>query len=110
MSDHDVGTANLTRSCNEAVIMSLLEKGPLHGYQLALESERLGGTLFAFKHGTLYPILHSMEKRGLIEGVWHGKKKAYTITTKGREFRDLQKQSWMKYLKTFLRLIDGEIL
>lgn len=57
---------SLSRSCNEVLILSVLSSGPHHGYQLALELEEKSQGAFRFQHGTLYPILHKLEKSGLI--------------------------------------------
>lgn len=48
----------------------MLGRGSMHGYQLAFECEQRGGGLFAFKHGTLYPILRTLEHDDLIQGLW----------------------------------------
>ncbi len=61
---------SLTKHFNEALILSALRRGAKHGYQLALDIEERSGGRFGFKHGTLYPILHKLEKDGLIEGAW----------------------------------------
>ena len=61
---------NLTKSLNETLILSILVNEKLHGYQLALEIEKKSDGLFKFNHGTLYPILHKLEKQGLISGSW----------------------------------------
>jgi PadR family transcriptional regulator, regulatory protein PadR len=66
-----------------------LERGPRHGYQLALEIEERSGGYFPFNHGTLYPILHRLEKEGWIAGSWtdpeQGRpRKEYGLTEAGR--------------------------
>lgn len=85
-----VEAQNLTKSCNEALILACLTPGPKHGYKLALEIEQRSEGAFKFNHGTLYPILHKLEKNGLIEGRWSNdgqrrKRKRYTITRRGAE-------------------------
>jgi len=61
---------NLTKNCNEILILAVLFKEKKHGYQIALEIEEKSDGLFKFNHGTLYPILHKLEKEGLIKGTW----------------------------------------
>ena len=61
---------NLSKHCNESLILSILLPGEKHGYQLALELEEKSNGLFKFNHGTLYPILHKLEKENLIKGFW----------------------------------------
>lgn len=109
MSDTSIQVSGLTRDCNETVLLAILSEGPLHGYQIALKSAELPGGYFSFKHGTLYPILHSLEKKGLIQGVWSGKKKAYTMTEQGEMFMESRKQSWLHFTSAFLQVIDRSI-
>ena len=61
---------NLTKNCNEALILSSLLSEKKHGYELAVDIEKKSDGLFKFNHGTLYPILHKLEKEGLINGIW----------------------------------------
>lgn len=80
---------NLTRSLNEVLILGTLQAGPRHGYQIALEIEERSGGYFALNHGTLYPILHQLEKEGLIVGEWDDgrsrrRRKEYALTPAGR--------------------------
>ena len=104
---------SLSKHFNEALILSSLQKGPKHGYQLALDIEERSGGRFEFKHGTLYPILHKLEKEGLIEGAWseegqRGKRKRYQLTRDGEQYlRDLR-SSWRSLLGSFEDLISEE--
>ena len=103
---------NLTKHFNEALILSVLQKGPKHGYQLALDIEEGSGGRFEFKHGTLYPILHKLEK-GLIEGAWseegqRGKRKRYQLTRDGKQYLKVLRTSWTSLLGCFVDLIGEE--
>ncbi len=78
----------LVRTMNEVLILACLRSGRKHGYQIALDVERDTGGAFAFQHGTLYPILHRLEKEGLITGSWDDgggrRRKVYGLTAEGR--------------------------
>ncbi len=113
MSKADVTSQTLTKNCNEALILAALTDGPRHGYQLALDVEERSQGFFRFKHGTLYPILHKLEKEGLIKGVWtqegpRGKRKSYALTSKGLSFARKQRQSWRTFIEHFLIAIGPE--
>ena len=110
MAEPDVEAQNLTKSCNEALILAALTEGPRHGYQLALDIEGRGEGFFKFKHGTLYPILHKLEKGGLIAGTWsdegpRGKRKRYALTAKGRRYAQRQRESWRIFIDRFLAVL-----
>lgn len=87
---------HLPKACNEALILAALAGEARHGYQIVLDLEERSGGAFQFKHGTLYPILHRLEKEGLIEGAWsdegpRGKRKAYQLTPAGRAYAAQQR-------------------
>ncbi|MBC8182444.1 helix-turn-helix transcriptional regulator [candidate division KSB1 bacterium] len=109
----DFGIPNLTKNCNEILILTILFKEKKHGYQLALEIEERSNGSFKFNHGTLYPILHKLEKEGLIKGTWKQegpkrKRKYYSITAKGKKYAKKQLEEWQKFFKNFFN-ITGEI-
>jgi PadR family transcriptional regulator PadR len=103
---------NLTKSLNETLILSILVNEKLHGYQLALEIEKKSDGLFKFNHGTLYPILHKLEKQGLISGSWKQegpkrKRKYYKITGKGRKHINAQRLEWEEIYKLLFNILGG---
>jgi len=104
---------NLTKSFNEAVILASLAEGPKHGYQLVLVlSERSEG-MIEFNHGTLYPILHKLEKQGLIKGTWsekpnERKRKSYTLLPKGRRYARDQREAWRLFVRRFFAVVGME--
>lgn len=102
----EVQTQNLVKSCNEALILASLREGPRHGYQLALDIEERSDGLFRFHHGTLYPILHKLEKEGLIAGRWSDedggrKRKSYRLTAAGADYARAQLESWALFFRGF---------
>ncbi len=106
-------TQNLTRGCNELLILGVLTDGKKHGYQLALELEERSDGFFRFNHGTLYPILHKLEKDGLIRGQWkeessRRKRKLYSLTAKGRKRARARVVLWRQFFERFFT-ITGEM-
>jgi DNA-binding PadR family transcriptional regulator len=107
------GITNLAKNCNEALILAILFEGKKHGYQLALEIEEKSEGYFKFNHGTLYPILHKLEKEGFIKGTWKQegpkrKRKYYTLTSGGKKYGGEQLAEWLKFFNHFLDIV-GEI-
>ena len=62
--------SSLAKNFNEAIIISTLIDSDRHGYEIALEIEEKSNKEFKLNHGTLYPILHKLEKERLIKGIW----------------------------------------
>ncbi|MGD8277380.1 MAG: PadR family transcriptional regulator [Gemmatimonadota bacterium] len=93
---------NLSPGCNEVLILTALERGAGHGYQLAVDLEEQSEGFFEFKHGTLYPILHKLEKDGLIEGTWsdegqRGRRRHYRVTAKGKKYARALREGWRDF-------------
>jgi PadR family transcriptional regulator PadR len=101
---------NLTKNCNESLILAILESGKKHGYQIALEIEERSTGLFRFNHGTLYPILHKLENDSLIEGRWQQegpkrKRKYYSLTKSGINYLNTQKLEWDNFFKHLFEIL-----
>ena len=72
----------------DLIILRLLKSKPRWGYEINMAiRDRFRVYLSA---GTLYPLLHSLEDGGRIEGVWESEKgrgrRIYQITQNGIEF------------------------
>ncbi len=106
----------LARSLHEILILAVLRDGARHGYQIALEIEERSGGFFSFNHGTLYPILHHLEREGLIDGRWEAgegrrKRKEYTLSAQGRARLRERAGDWealWEQLLPFIREEAGE--
>ena len=79
---------SFAKGVNELLVLAALQDGPKHGYQIALEVEARSGGLFALQHGTLYPILHRLEREKRIRGSWMEeggrRRKVYALAAAGR--------------------------
>jgi len=77
----------------ELIILSLLMRGPVHGYLIAKIINDMIGPAARISHGWLYPRLSKLEREGLIaaspEAKWeqHGERqlRTYEITDAGRK-------------------------
>lgn len=110
MTEFELETQNLARSCHEALILATLADGPRHGYQLALEIEERSEGSFRFNHGTLYPILHNLESNGFIEGSWaepagKRKRRQYVLTAAGRKHLERLRDAWSTYFSSLFKVI-----
>src|SRR5688500_20331210 len=74
----------------ELLILSSLEDGQLHGYDIAREISRKSGGLLTFHVASLYPLLYKLEDRGWIGGRWveetgQRRRRYYRLTAEGRK-------------------------
>lgn len=92
----------LMKGSTSLLVLGVLEKEEMYGYQIIKELERRSENVFSMKEGTLYPILHSLEQDGLLEARWAEsesarKRKYYRITKKGLKALYSQKEEWQTY-------------
>ncbi|PYI54876.1 PadR family transcriptional regulator [Paenibacillus flagellatus] len=91
----------LLKGSTGTMLLSLLNRGDLYGYEMLKELERKSGGAFALKEGTLYPILHAMEAEGWVEAYWSEangrKRKYYRITDDGRSLLKEKKREWSEF-------------
>ena len=71
------------------LILSLLKRRPMYGYELATTVKQETNGAFEWKAGSLYPSLHKLEKDGLVRADWQGKpegrqRKYYHLTEAGQ--------------------------
>jgi PadR family transcriptional regulator, regulatory protein PadR len=81
------------------VLKLLGRRGPLHGYALATQIERMSEETLRVEEGSLYPALHRLEEAG-----WIGARGAttetgrrarvYEITAKGRKQLESEELRW----------------
>jgi len=67
----------------DIIIMAELKNGPLSGYDVISFIHNKFHLLVS--SGTVYSLLYSLERNGLIEGAWNERKRVYKITEKGRK-------------------------
>jgi DNA-binding PadR family transcriptional regulator len=100
----------LLKGSTVILILTLLERRAMYGYEMIKEIENKSEGIFTFKEGTLYPILHSLEAEGMVECYWTEtdggrKRKYYKITKLGREHMKEKQDEW----KIFRSAVDKVI-
>ena len=86
---------DLTAASSIPLILSILSQGENYGYEIIQKVHLLSDGAVEWTDGMLYPVLHKMEKRGLVDAYWKvadngRKRKYYRINEQGR--RQLQKE------------------
>jgi len=67
----------------DILILTEMKKGSLSGYDVIALLHRRFGILLS--SGTVYSLLYSLERDGLIKGVWNQRKRVYELTEKGEQ-------------------------
>ncbi len=100
---------DLLKGSSSYLLLSLLERQPMYGYQIVKELTTRSQGYFKFKEGTLYPALHRLERSGLIAGRWQmlpngRQRRYYQLTEKGEAKLALERSQWQDFL-TAVKLI-----
>ena len=81
------------------LVLSLLSTGDKYGYEMISLLELKSNHTFSLKEGTLYPILHTLERSGAVKAqereAPNGRmRRYYHITQKGLALLQEQKAEW----------------
>jgi transcriptional regulator len=92
-------SADLKRGSMELLILSVLEGGARHGYEIGKLLEFRSGGRLELRVSTLYSALYRMEDRGWIRGRWvekEGERRRcfYTLTPGGEAALEEQREEW----------------
>lgn len=104
----------LTRGSTTLMVLGLLARKVMYGYEMIKETEVLSQGVFQFKEGTLYPVLHGLEANGLIESYWSEgetarRRKYYRITKDGiAQLREKQRE-WAIFTQAVSSVVGGVV-
>ncbi|MDB6171598.1 MAG: hypothetical protein JWL59_909 [Chthoniobacteraceae bacterium] len=91
------------------LVLSVLSGGENYGYGLIQQVRALSGGQIEWTEGMLYPVLHWMEKEGMIQAQWRAaetgrKRKYYSLCENGVAALQSEKQQWIAVHKTLMTL------
>jgi PadR family transcriptional regulator PadR len=81
------------------LVLSLLKDGDKYGYEMVTELANRSDNTFQLKEGTLYPLLHTLEKNKLVTSYLQAapggrERKYYRLTAAGREQLEYKEKEW----------------
>jgi len=96
----------------DALLLAVLEGGPLHGYAV-IEALRSGsGGTFDLPTGTIYPALHRLERAGFVRSRWHvvagRRRRDYELTPSGRHALASERAGWTRFSTAVSRLLTSQ--
>ncbi len=99
----------LKRGTAELAILSVLEAGPLHGYEIGRQVEQRSGGVLRYTLAALYPLLYRMENRGWLLGEWekgqNGKRRrTYRLLPCGRKMLRPMRAEWADLFRALRRV------
>jgi PadR family transcriptional regulator PadR len=93
---------DLVQGTLDMLILRTLLFGPAHGHSIAKHIQRTTEEVLQVEHGSLYPALHRLERKGWIAGKWETAKdrnrefKFYRLTAAGRKRLAVEESKWKK--------------
>lgn len=87
------------------LVLSILAEGESYGYDILRRVKDLSGGELEWTDGTLYPLLHRLERMGRVTARWGEspegrRRKYYTITEDGRRHLADQRTQWETATRT----------
>ena len=96
----------------DMLILRTLLFGPAHGHQIARHLQRTSEDVLQVEHGSLYPALHRLEKKGWLSAQWQpaGKDlkrefKYYRLTAAGRKQLTAAESKWKQMAEAIARVM-----
>jgi transcriptional regulator len=108
MSDSE--RIDLLQGTLDLLILRTLLLGPAHGHTIAHAIEQQSDQVLQVGHGSLYPALQRLLKRGFLvaeDGLSENKRKArfYRLTAKGRKELHAEASKWSRISEAIARVL-----
>lgn len=90
---------DLVGASTALLVLTVLAREASYGYRIIRSINEEADGLFTWQEGTVYPVLHKLEKDGLVRTQWQQadtgrRRKYYYITAKGRDSLGAGKEQW----------------
>lgn len=94
--------SDLMQGTLDLLVLKTLRQGPLHGYGIAQKILVMSRQVLDVQQGSLYPALHRLERKGLVESEWkessNGRMaKVYSLTATGKKQLAAELEDWRRY-------------
>lgn len=100
----------LLKGSTGTLVLSVLEAQDMYGYRIIRELEIRSENAFEMSEGTLYPILHALEKEKYLESYWQAvdgrNRKYYHITKKGKKELAAKKEEWKSFSTNVTKVLN----
>lgn len=108
MAGSDLFTGSL-----ELLILKAVSWGPKHGYAIGQWLRQTTAEVITVQEGALYPALHRLERRGLLEEEWgvsetNREAKFYKLTPEGRKHLRQELSRWHEYARVMTLSLSAE--
>src|SRR5215468_7982809 len=96
--------SDLPQGALDLLILKVVALGPVHGYAIPNRLDQVSRGVVRVPEGSLYPALHRLEYRGLLEAGWEltetGREaRLYRLTRKGRAQLETEAAGWRRMIE-----------
>jgi transcriptional regulator len=103
---------DLLQGTLDLLVLKTLSWGPAHGYAIARWIEHLTGSVLTVGEGSLYPALHRLEERGLIDSEWQlsetkRRTKVYRLLARGRTQLRTEMSAWDDFARAIAKVLSA---
>lgn len=95
------------------LVLKLLSEKDMYGYEMIDTLRKKSQNVFELKAGTLYPLLHGLEEKGMLmvyEQEFLGKtRKYYSITKEGKKLLKSKTEEWKEYSGAIANVLALEV-
>jgi DNA-binding PadR family transcriptional regulator len=95
----------------DLLVLAVLADGAKHGYAVIEALKTRSDEAFDLPEGTVYPVLHRLERSGHLRSEWsmaHGRRRrTYHLTDKGRRAFGEQRRQWADFTSAVEGVLGG---
>jgi PadR family transcriptional regulator, regulatory protein PadR len=114
MTTHEetLNRIELLQGTLDMLILRTLVLGPAHGHQIAKHIQRTTDAVLQVEHGSLYPALHRLERKGWVTARWEtpkdGKRefRYYRLTPAGKKQLAAERSKWKLLVESIARVME----
>ncbi len=104
-----MATKELVAASSRPLVLSILKQGESYGYAIIQEVKQRSAGELDWTDGMLYPVLHRLEREGLISARWDvaetgRKRKYYKLSDDGGHALQAEKDQWLNVHNTLATL------
>ncbi|ERI05452.1 transcriptional regulator, PadR family [Aneurinibacillus aneurinilyticus ATCC 12856] len=105
----------LVKGSTSLLLLRLLSEKDMYGYELVKEMEKRSEDSLTFKEGTLYPALHKLQSKALIDSYIQRQEKGpdrkyYRITEEGQKVLHTKTKEWSRFVHVMSKIIGEKPL
>ena len=95
----------------DLLVLSILATGPQHGYAVIEQLRTRSGDAFDLPEGTVYPVLHRLERAGLLDSEWSDetgrRRRTYRLSETGRAALVEERSAWEEFTAAVGSVLKG---